>query len=296
MIIVRLKGGLGNQMFQYATALALASKHGTELKLDLTLLEDDKKTAHLVKRDFELGNYTITASIASAEERARFNPQPSGLGARLINKVKKALSPPNLYLEPSHAFDPRVMELSDDHCIVGAFQSAQYFSSIRERVQKEFNLRSALPQKASAAEQEIKNVPASVALHIRRGDYVSNPLFSQLLGALPLSYYEKAIARIKEEVKGPLTIFVFSDDMPWCKENLKTDVPLVFMDQSKVENDAHAQLYLMRQCKAHIISNSSYSWWGAWLAQSNAVVAPKQWFANNERDGKDIIPGDWIKI
>jgi hypothetical protein len=135
-----------------------------------------------------------------------------------------------------------------------------------------------------------------VSLHIRRGDYVSNRKNIETHGVLGIDYYKRALNFMKEKVKNP-QVFVFSDDIPWARENLETDLSLHFMDDNGVERN-YEDLRLMSNCKYHIIANSSFSWWGAWLGKfpDKQIYAPRNWFNSSDNDTKDLIPETWDLI
>jgi hypothetical protein len=295
MIMIRLKGGLGNQMFQYATARALAEKHKTNVSFDLTLLKDRGAGPHAVFRDFELGPYKIEQKFASENEIRKFNPVPTGFFQRLRLRIKKVFSPLRTYIELSHVYDPAVMMLPDDFCLVGAFQSEKYFLGIRPALLKAFELTSRSPVCLKmVSEITSKN---AVCLHIRRGDYVTNKLYNKLLGVQPVSYYESGLARIASTEKD-LHVFVFSDDISWCRDNLKFAFPTTFISEENAGSSSHEHVHLMSKCKHFVLANSSFSWWGAWLSEhtNKLVIAPKVWFADGSLDAKDIVPEKWITI
>lgn len=133
----------------------------------------------------------------------------------------------------------------------------------------------------------------SISIHIRRGDYASSERLQVIYGLCPLNYYYTAINSISKAVKNP-HFFVFSDDIGWAKQNLKITHPVKFI----IGNKALVDLCLMSQCKHHIIANSSFSWWGAWLStnKNKIVYAPKQWFKKTKLIPHDLIPESWIRI
>jgi hypothetical protein len=132
----------------------------------------------------------------------------------------------------------------------------------------------------------------SVSLHVRRGDYVQNPIINQTHGLCSLEYYEKAVQYMAEKLEKPV-FFVFSDDILWCKENLKLPFPTVFVEGNFLN---YEDLTLMSACQHQIVANSSFSWWGAWLNNfaKKIVIAPKKWF--NDQEIKDLIPQTWTRL
>ena len=136
----------------------------------------------------------------------------------------------------------------------------------------------------------------AVSLHIRRGDYVSNPVTNNYHGTCSLAYYKKAVLLLKEKIENP-SFFIFSDDLLWARENLDFINDMTFIDLDKSIPD-HEEMHLMSQCKHNIIANSSFSWWGAWLNENSdkIVIAPKKWFSDNTINTEDLIPAKWMRI
>jgi hypothetical protein len=167
-----------------------------------------------------------------------------------------------------------------------------YFKNIETIIKNDFIFNQNIIDKNKDLVSKIESCN-SISLHVRRGDYVQNKITNQFHGLCSLKYYNNAIHYIEMKIKN-IEIFVFSDDISWCKENLKYNLPIHFMDT----NDAHSDLYLMTKCKHNIIANSSFSWWGAWLNtnKEKIVIAPKQWFADQSVITQDIIPAQWIKL
>lgn len=297
MIIVRLSGGLGNQMFQYAAGRHLAQIHNAELRLDTSLF--DTPAPGDTPRRFELGQYAISAGMATAEERRACQE----LGMRKVTPLFRFLqrcgrypSQAGLryYRELSFGFDSRLATLPDNICLEGFWQSEQYFRHIADIIRHEFTplaslegINVHLAERIAACE--------SVSLHIRRGDYVSNPAAQSYHGTCSLEYYATALDLIGQRVKKP-HVFVFSDDPAWAAANLKTTMPTTFVDN----NDAASgqdDLELMRRCRHNIIANSSFSWWGAWLNENRdkSVIAPLRWFRETV-DTRDLIPESWLRL
>lgn len=291
MIIVKLIGGLGNQMFQYATAKALAIKHSTDIKVDTIELEVDPE-GKFTKRHFELGIFEADIRIASKEEIAPFLKLGSSKFKRELQRRLPFLFSRLMAVESGTPYHPEFSKYPKHTYLSGFWQSELYFKDVAEEIKKTFTFGSKITDgnKELAAEILSSN---SVSVHIRRGDYVTNTSANQFHGLCSLDYYNEAVTLIASKQSG-IELFVFSDDIAWCKENLKYDFPIHFVET----NSAHSDMYLMSLCKHNIIANSSFSWWGAWL-NSNAqkvVVAPKQWIANASVNTKDLIPHNWLRI
>jgi hypothetical protein len=290
VIIVKLMGGLGNQLFQYAAGTALAEKHGTILKLDLTFLETDAGLAHTQRR-LELDGFNTRYEICTKADLERFkNPG-------LIKGLLSRYLPANWFdyrvaNEKSFAYDPGFDRYPKNTYLNGFWQSEKYFHSICGLLIRELVLKQAIPPAVMEVASAI-TASNSLSLHIRRGDYVTNKNAQQFHGLLPLDYYYSALRHITA-VAGEPKVFVFSDDIPWAKANLQVGDNAVFVNTGHSGTD----LYLMSLCRHHIIANSSFSWWGAWLSQhaGKQVVAPKQWFAQPDINTADLIPIGWTRL
>jgi hypothetical protein len=175
----------------------------------------------------------------------------------------------------------------------GYWQSEKYFKSVAELIRSEFTFATALNaiNEKYAAQIAVSN---SISLHVRRGDYASNPRTLAIHGLLPLDYYHRAVDFISQRVPDP-TFFIFSDDMNWVRENLRIPHPCHFVTCNSA-GDSYNDMRLMSMCRHHVIANSSFSWWGAWLnpSEDKIVIAPKRWFT--ERDSSELIPNDWVRL
>ncbi|MCK4744844.1 alpha-1,2-fucosyltransferase, partial [Candidatus Parcubacteria bacterium] len=213
-----------------------------------------------------------------------------------ISNFLEKLKPIRLRLvitkEQHSHFDSKILKLIGNIYLDGYWQSEKYFKNIENSIRKEFTLKNDLQLKAKKLLRKIKNTE-SISIHIRRNDYISHKPANQYHGVCHLSYYKKAINVIIKKIDDP-HFFVFSDDIDWCKKNLKIKFPTIFVEGNKDYED----LILMSKCKHNIIANSTFSWWGAWLNNNpnKIVIAPKKWFRKKSINTKDLIPKTWIKI
>lgn len=295
MILSRLMGGLGNQMFQYAFGRMLAEKYATELVLDLSFLHDRSQPDHIAThRSFELDAFALsTYRLATDEEVVFYNGVPNGTIAqriayryrRLTGKAKVLAQYKNVYL-PSH-LDP-----GNNTCIAGRWQSENYFKDIGSGIRKEFRLKTALPSAVVHLGEEMRSCN-SVAVHVRRGDLVTSPLYSKTIGVLPVSYYTAGIAQISK-LSGDARVFVFSDDPDWCKKHL----PYELVEPALALDKGLGHFYLMQQCRHQVISNSTFSWWAAWLNEhpGKQVVGPLGWYRDPSLMNTVIFPKGWITL
>lgn len=300
MILLRLMGGLGNQMFQYAFAYNLANNGKVELKVDDTLLLDRSLPDEVVTHRTLVLNkiFDINIHLSNKQDIEYFNGRIyTSLIGKLYNKCLWQFKKYKLVIEKSREFDSALLSLKDDVCLVGSFQSELYFKKYANEIRELYKFRNELlPISFKLA--DLLESSASVAIHIRRGDYVSSPLYSDIIGTLPISYYDEAIEIMIQKVSSP-TFFVFSDDINWCKKEFeKYLVPIVYIDDVHAGECAGNYLQLMTLCKHFIISNSTFAWWGAWLSihEHKMVIAPNKWFKKEEFNNNQIVPSNWTKI
>jgi hypothetical protein len=264
-------------MFEYAFGRAVALKNNTELVLDLSQYELDPQ------RRFMLDAFPIRTRVATPEEVAKLIGRN-----RLVKKLLPLFGRSRAVHEPQFAFYPPALEAKNPCYLDGYWQSEKYFADITPTLRKEFVLRKPLSEAAQKITNEMQK-GASVSIHVRRGDYSSSQF--ALLGA---EYYMRAIAKVQETVQYP-KYFVFSDNIEWVRKNLV--VPDVVFVSGRGLSDIE-ELILMSRCAHHIIANSSFSWWGAWLNpnKKKVIIAPKKWFVTNVHDTKDLLPTGWLTI
>lgn len=294
MIIVRLIGGLGNQMFQYAAGKYLAQLHKTDLLVDTSFLERDPKGAY-TKRELELSVFNLELNIASKEDIKRFNIEHSNKYSRALQRHLPILFT-NLYAaETGISYQKEFLNYPENTYLDGFWQSERYFKDIEALLVKEFTPKDKLNVENESWLYKI-NFCESVSMHIRRGDYVNKKNAQDHHGNLSLDYYRNALNFIKQKASD-IQIFVFSDDLEWCRTNLKLNDSIHFVDANQHRN-FHLDLFLMSHCKHNIIANSSFSWWAAWLNQNvkKTVIAPANWFTDRTLNTKDLIPSSWIIV
>ncbi len=290
LIILHISGGLGNQMFQYAFGRATAIKLGVELKFELS------DHTLIIHNGFELERlFNIQAIEATPAD------MKSVLGIHRYAIIRKFIKASRLKLfnspivqEPHFHYASQILNLKDISCVHGYWQSEKYFSDIVSQIRSDFSFKLPLSiENANSAEKIGKS--NSISLHIRRNDFANDSKINATHGLCSLGYYKKAIQYITDRVENPC-FFVFSDDLSWVKNNLDIKYPVDFVEHNQGA-DSYNDMRLMSMCKHHIIANSSFSWWGAWLNSKvdKIVVAPKQWFANGA-DTNDLIPESWIRL
>ncbi len=292
MIITRLMGGLGNQMFQYAAARALAEKRATQVRIDLSWFD----SARLVDapRHYELDRFSLKQNFIDPSRYALVAGQDSSLKIRLYGFTKGRTKPRVLLCKESgHGFGAQFFDQPNNVLLEGYWQSEKYFIGIRNLILTDFSFGTPATGKNEALLSDINSTNA-VSIHVRRGDYANTKAAREIHGLMGLDYYAEAIKQINKRVPD-IKFFVFSDDPVWCKQNLKVPGSAVYVDHNK---DGAEDMRLMTACKHHIIANSTFSWWGAWLnpSEEKIVYAPKRWFANKDMDTRDILPESWEKL
>ena len=296
MIIAEIIGGLGNQLFEYANAKALALKLNQELFFDLSFFDEYHR-----KDVYRLDEFNTTINVSES---------------KYINKLKRKIIKPDLlrwglkklgasgFYSKSNHFDEHWFDINDinnlkrkkDLYISGYFDDQSYFENIKEILRQEFTLKNPLNNDNKNFQFLINDSKNSVGIHIRRGDYINNGYFAQL----PISYYQTAVNYIESHYPES-TYFIFSDDLLWVKKNFNLTPKTIFIDINDEATD-FMELILMASCKHNIIANSTFSWWGAWLNNNpdKIVIAPKYWFKNPAAKAKyesgHLVPSNWKKI
>jgi Glycosyl transferase family 11 len=287
LVIVKLIGGLGNQMFQYATGRALAERLGVKLLLDVEAFKN------YTKRSYKLHHFDLPAAIALPCQVHRAT-RPNKLAALVDNILGRRCI---VYPEKAFTFDAKVLSLSSDVYLDGYWQSEKYFITSSNTIRREFALAKLGTSKDALWLDQIRG-HLSVSLHVRRGDYISDANTSAVHGTCAPDYYARASYALAAQLGGDPHFFVFSDEPKWARENLRLQFSHSFASLEGEEEDRDIREFrLMCACKHHIIANSSFSWWAAWLGADpgKIVVAPKRWF-RSLHDDRDLIPEGWWKM
>ena len=266
-------------MFQYAVGRALALKRETRLQLDLGWLAPRSRFV------YELDVFRLDVELIWAYRHMRRE--------RLRERLR--LAPPVLqqdWRRDGFTFDPNVLDLPGHARLAGYWQSEKYFANYGEAIRADFQFHQPLDERNAALADEIAAC-TSVAVHVRRGDYVTDPVARSFVGALPVDYYIAAAERMRGHAPDA-RFYVFSDDPEWCRAHVRLGAPTTIVDHN--QDRGHVDLRLMTSCRHHIIANSSFSWWGAWLARPDGqlVVAPQRWGIDS--DAGDVIPDRWCRL
>lgn len=281
MIISKLQGGLGNQMFQYAAARSLAIRHNTSVALDCSWFGDSHKTPGITSRQYELGVFNLKANNIE--------------GLSFAQRAERRLRSVKIVEETGFAYDQGFTKYPNNVLLHGYWQSERYFRAVESAIRKDFSFKEINDATNLGSLGLIQEVE-SVSIHVRRGDYVSNKAANAVHGTSGIDYYNKAIKRILTRVPTAV-FFVFSDDLDWCKSNIQTGRETHYINHNTGGN-SYKDMWLMSNCRHNIIANSSFSWWGAWLNRNpeKIVYAPRDWFSDDTKDTRDIIPNDWVKV
>lgn len=304
MITISVMGGLGNQMFQYAAARALAETHGVGVGIDLSTIGRDPKRSYLLdrlsvpERPLERASHDI-AKTARAATALRWHARGARALARLGLRGVPQL--PGAYVEKHFHFDPDFFRLGPDIRLHGYFQSEHYFAPIAGHIREAFRPREPFGEAARQTADAIARAALPVSIHIRRGDYIHSVENARVHGILHADYYGRALQMLADRLGAGMTLFVFSDDPDAAREVFArlpdTRAEFVSGDPQRPWED----MALMARCRHHVIANSSFSWWGAWLDPSpdKIVIGPRQWFAPaalRRFNTCDLCPSGWILV
>lgn len=281
-----IEGGLGNQMFQYAVARATALRLGASLKLDL------RKLLALNHRTYSLSDFAL-----SEVDLIREGPTPV-VPHRLIRNLPRWLTGSRFFREKTFSYDARIISVRTPIELHGYFQSERYFAAETEQLRADFKCKASLADEIDRLAKVLIPTEPCVALHVRRGDYTT-PVESAFHGLLGQDYYERALNIVRERCGYTPLVCVFTDDPAWVRSNLT--LPANTQIISEHTQSPLQDLILMSRCTHHIIANSSFSWWGAWLNPSpdKIVVMPKQWFSPEIMrtfDVSDLRPAAWVEV
>jgi len=294
MIISRLRGGLGNQMFQYALGRHLSVTKNVPLKFDV---QKDTNPFYIIN-DYR---YCLEAFIidiknnqANDEEIIAFRRSKPRRGSLSFFTNLLWANKDRYVQEKSHGFDTNFP--NDNFYLEGFWQSELYFKDSREVLLKDFSLRESLAGVDATLEKDITS-SHSVSLHIRRQDYANDTRTKNKHGLLTEGYYKRALSKLQEHDGAEPKLFVFSDDIEWVKKNMDFGYDTVYAEGA---TDApHRDIYLMSECIHNIIANSSFSWWGAWLNQNpdKIVITPEKWLVDaSDEENRRRIPNDWLTV
>ena len=304
MVITRLKGGLGNQMFQYACGRALALRNNDSVKIDISGYTS--RNGIDTPRLYALGPFNIHADIATPDEVRAFRYRYG-----IFSKANRFIGE-KVFRQFHISFNPKIIHKTGDVYLDGFWQSEKYFLDKQEVIRTDLSLKQSLTSAAQKIADMIDAAPVSISLHVRRGDYVKDRATNLYWGTCSPEYYDTAIKIMIEKVAktaaAPI-FFIFSDDIEWVKTAIAIPYKTVYVSDTSVTTAAGSktqgatipdfnELILMSKCSHNITANSSFSWWGAWLNRNpeKIVISPQRWNATDERNYRHITPPSWIRI
>jgi len=278
MIIVKLIGGMGNQMFQYAFARSISLKTNTEFKIDLSFLKRKDLGENFTYRDFDLDIFNISENIIKeiqTDNLQSVSEKMFSYSQETVNTIEQNIGN-DLYLD-------------------GYWQSYKYFEEFEDYIKKDFTFKNLVENnKDTNVKNMFKDIikSNSVMVNIRRSDYLNNNFH----GVMGSDYINESSKIIESKIDNP-KYFVFSDDIEWCKENIKLN-NMVIVDHKYKGDRFDLYLQLMKSCKHFIIPNSTFAWWAAWLSnnKNKIVISPKSWFTDFNINTNDLIPSNWVRI
>jgi hypothetical protein len=294
-VVVRLMGGLGNQMFQFATGFALAQRLNTSCFIDLHYYSKDVKKSKDTRRNFELdvfeNSYTTHSTVLSNSLVYKLIAKFSVLKKQILPKLNIFY-----YTDVDDLASACLTKQKGTYYLDGYWPNFLFFDQYRNEIKSRYGHLRVLDEADKRLLKILKN-QNTVAIHIRRSDYLKN---NSIHKALELGYYKKAIDYIRERVENPLFYF-FGDDHRWILENFDIDNVFNTLVSNNTGSSSHKDLFLMSQCNHIVISNSTFSWWAAYLNNNNdsIVIAPTEWYLKNQPsyfDADKLLPRSWIKI
>ena len=295
MIIVKLLGGLGNQMFQFAAGYALATHHDLPLKVDLTALKNYPRHSGFQLDKIFAGHFEQAKKIDLFKSLGLLSSKISKQGIEVSTEAtlksgSRVLQQPTLNFWPEF-FDYRKKNMY----VSGYWQSSKYFEGVENELRRIFEFKNLLEDNNLKLAEEMRS-RQSVSIHMRRGDYVTNPRANAFHGVCSKAYYDTSIEYIRQQYPNA-NFYVFSDDPEFAGATFHGQDDFKIIKNNSGES-SYRDMQLMGFCKHHIIANSTFSWWGAWLCRhrSKTVIAPKKWFVGNEYEIVDIYEDNWIRL
>jgi hypothetical protein len=287
MVVVKIFGGLGNQMFQYAVARSISINLQAKLILDTSYYQPN------FEQNYGLSVFNINAEVVNSTPENN-NKNSINLSHYQHNDRTKDY---HHLKEKSFRFDSSLFNISGNIYLDGYFQSEKYFMTNRHNIYTDFSLREELDSTNRSIVSDMESCN-SVSIHVRRGDYLIESI-KNILSICDVKYYKKAVDIIYRDIKNPV-FYVFSDDIDWAKRNLSFIQNTYFININFKE-ESYKDMILMSKCKHNIISNSTFSWWAAWLNDNpnKMIISPIMWFnpkSRNSKNDQDIRPASWIQV
>lgn len=297
MIIVNLKGGLGNQMFQYAIGYCLSKKKNTSLYFDTRLMEEHKinPPPRNVPRDYDLDVFDIEKKLVKKKDLFKVLLFSKNYRIRKYTTIVLDKLSLFAFYEKNRLYDQRILDSKYKNLYLdGLWQSEKYFKHNRDDILKIYNFDKIKNNSENVNFLNKINFNKSICLNVRRTDFINNPEHN----LVNIQYYKKAIQKIQSIIGNDIELYIFSDDLDWCKKNFSFINKKFFIEHNLAGYKFYNYLYLMSNFKNFIIPNSSFAWWAAWLSEKNdkVIIVPEKWSGLVNQELIDIIPQNWIKI
>ena len=309
---VNLSGGLGNQMFQYAFAKALSLRWKINFNLDVSSFNQSRQSDKVRPLEIflfpNIQEQTLESSLLVKYLQGKKFPYRQLHNLMVHFPLDVVLWAYHVYFQKRYSMEMNLSRLTAAEqmrhiptMFIGSWQNESFFHDFSHEIRQAFEFpKKRLSSQTVILSEEIAGISNSVSIHVRRGDYLSSQFKEFYSGVCSEKYYSRARICIEKQIVEPCYI-VFSDDMTWCRQNLKLPEGTIFVDWNK-GRDSWQDMYLISQCHHHIVANSSFSWWGAWLGtknQDSVTIAPDHWYADDkweQLDGKFVVPSHWLKI
>jgi len=297
MIVVNLKGGLGNQMFQYAAAYNLSLRKKVPILVDLRLMREHKirPSPRNVPRDYDLDIFGIKKKEPTFVNLIKFLQFFKNYRLRkYIAIISNWIGLPVFY-EKERCFNPKFNNNKFKAIYLdGLWQSEKYFKDCRADILNLFNFNEAKQKDKNKEFVKKINFSNSVCLNVRRTDFINNPEHN----VVNSDYYKNSIIKFKKLLGSDIIVYIFSDDLDWCKDNFNFIENKFFVEHSYAGKKFYDYLYLMSLFQNFIIPNSSFAWWAAWLSvkDNKTIMAPNRWSGLVDERKIDIVPSNWIRV
>lgn len=297
MVTIKLMGGIGNQMFEYAFIKSLSHQHNFTPVLETGFYKKNKLKIGLKNILKLLINLFTKSNFGYGLNEIRQNKRQYDLKYfKLDDKIKKIKNSnfPIIREVDEYCFNEKIItKAKDNTSYVGYFNNEKYFSNISEIIHNDFQLKEKYQNLLPSDLLHKIETTISVSVHVRRGDYVSSKIIQEHHGVCSINYYRQAVKLIKDKLINPV-FFIFSDDIEWCQKNLNLECNVIYVSNLKNYQD----LILMSKCRHNIIANSTFSWWGGWLNKhpEKIIIAPKSWLKEKRLNTTNLIPNTWIKL
>jgi len=292
MIIIKLQGGLGNQLFQWAFGLSLANKSNAELKFDTESYVTDKL------RSLEISTLVDGIAIAKKNEIKKIRLENNTLNL-LKRKIETLFNPyfkRTIICENTYLYDVRLDSQNyTSNYFEGYWQNEKYFINNRKQILNKINFKINNSKSYNQYKLQITETDSTaIAIHVRRGDYINDRRILEIHGICSLDYYKTSV-RLMNEKYNNIHFYIFSNDLNWCEKKFSFIKNKTYVKNTET---VFEDLELMSLCKGQIIANSSLSWWSAWINQNpnKKVIAPKKWFNKTTINYSELVPENWLKL